>query len=212
MNPWSSLPPNMTTTARGLRFSIVSRTCVNQLKTSGRSRPVAIRPSMASTASNARLPAIARSTDSPGTTTSESPAIHTRSFFFGVNLTRAAGSGVATGGGGVGRGAATAVSISSSSERPSAALSAWRGRSSRSAPETVSSGSGHGERDVSLPALRLDRRRLVQPGCVQEERDEEAGEADDDGRPGGMQASASLRGARPGASPRSLVRLHQNWK
>ena len=86
MNPWSSLPPNMRTTARGLRVSITSRTCVNQLKTSGRSSPLAIRPSIASTASTARLPATARRSDSPGTTTSESPAIQRRSFCFGREL------------------------------------------------------------------------------------------------------------------------------
>ena len=141
MKPWSSLPPNMRTTARGLRVSITSRTCVNQLKTSGRSSPLAIRPSIASAASSARFPATSRSTDSPGTTTRESPAIHSRSFFSGVNFTRCGGAvGVVTGVVGFGCGATTTVSTSSSFERPSTSLSAARGRSSSSAPLTPSSG------------------------------------------------------------------------
>ena len=130
----------MRTTPRGFRVSMTSRTCVNQLKTSGRSSPLAIRPSIASAASTARFPATARSTDSPGTTTSESPAIHSRSFFSGVNFTRFGGEDRVVAGFGFGCGATTAVSTSSSSDRPSAALRAARGRSSRSAPLTLSSG------------------------------------------------------------------------
>ena len=47
-------------------------------------------------------------------------------------------------------------------ERPSAALSARRGRSSRSAPLTLSSGPVTSSASVALPALGLDRRGLVQ--------------------------------------------------
>ena len=100
-----------------------------------------MRPSMPSTAPIALLPATDRRSDSPGTITSESPAIHTPSFRFGVNFTRCAGvSGVITGVVGFGLGAATAVSTSSSSERPSADLSALRGRSSSRAPLALASG------------------------------------------------------------------------
>ncbi len=143
MRLWSSLPPNMSTTARGLSVSMTSRTWVNQLKTSGRSSPLAMRPSIASAASTARLPATARRSDSPGTTTSESPAIQTPSLRLGVNLTRSAGvSGAVTGGVfvGGGCGVATAVSISSSFSRPRADLSVLRGRSRKTASLTLSSG------------------------------------------------------------------------
>ena len=213
MKPWSSFPPNMRTTARGFRFSMTSRTCVNQLKTSGRSSPLAIRPSIASAASTARFPATSRSTDSPGTTTRESPAIHRRSFFSGVNFTRSGGLGrdrrrrLR-----LGRGATTAVSTSSSSDRPSAALRAARGRSSSNAPLTLSSGPGHAEGDVALPPLGLDRGRLLEAGRVEEEGDQKAHSGDDDRRPCRVQAAPSLRGAAAWAPGRCLARLHQNWK
>ena len=79
MKPWSSLPPNMRTIARAFFSRGSSRTCRNQLKTSGRSSPLAIRPSTGPTGSRTRLEPAARRIDSPGTTTSESPAIQTRS-------------------------------------------------------------------------------------------------------------------------------------
>jgi hypothetical protein len=89
----------------------------------------------------AAFAAVSRSSDSPGTTTSESPAIHRPSGRFGVN--RACLGGVTDGLTGVvtpGDGAATWVSMSSSLERPRAAFSARRGRSRYSVRLTVSSG------------------------------------------------------------------------
>jgi len=88
----------------------------------------------------ALLPATDRRSDSPGTITSESPAIHTPSVRFGVNRTRCAGVSGVIAVGGFGVGAATAVSTSSSCERPSADLSALRGRSSSRAPLALASG------------------------------------------------------------------------
>ena len=213
MKPWSSLPPNMTTTARGLRVSITSRTCVNQLKTSGRSRPLAMRPSIASTASIARLPAIARSTDSPGTTTSESPAIQMRSFFARRELLALRRVGRCRDGRGRLRlrcrdRRVDLVVVRAAERRLQRAAAGGRGEARRHALE----GPGHAERDVALPALGLDRRRLVQPGRVQEEGDEEPGERDDDRRPRRVQAASALGRARTWSPPGSLVRLHQNWK
>ncbi len=91
MKPWSSLPPNMRTTARGFSFPITSDTCSNQLKTSGRSRPLAMRPSTSPIGSIARLSPTARRIDWPGTTTSESPATQIRSGRVGVNFSRVGG-------------------------------------------------------------------------------------------------------------------------
>ena len=134
-----------------------------------------MRPSIAPTASIARLPATARSSDSPGTTTSESPAIQTRSFFLGENFARFGGAAavVRRARSSCGSGTATAVSISSSSERPSTALSA---RARPVEEERAAHGlerPGDRERDVALPALGLDRRGLVQARGVQEQRDDE---------------------------------------
>ena len=72
--------------------------CVNQLKTSGRSRPVEMRPSTPPTGLIAGLPPAARRSASPGTMTSESPAIQMRSLCCGVNscAARAGGRGSAT--------------------------------------------------------------------------------------------------------------------
>ena len=161
MKSWSSLPPNMSTTARGFLDSITSRTCVNQLKTSGRSRPLAMRPSIASAASNARFPAISRSTDSPGTTTSESPAIHSRSFFVGVKRSRL---GRCRGRRGrrqlrsrCGHGGVDLVVVTAAEsgfQRLPRAVEEERTTHALERP-------GDAECDVALPALRLDRRRLV---------------------------------------------------
>jgi hypothetical protein len=51
----------------------------------------------------------------------------------------------------------------------------------------------------------------VQPGRVQQERDEEPGEGDDDGRAGRVETPTVLPGARARPSS-SFAGLHQNWK
>jgi len=81
----------MRTTARGFSFRSTSGTCVNQLKASGRSRPLAILPSTGPIGSIARLAPTARRIEWPGTTMSESPAIQSRSGCFGENFSRCGG-------------------------------------------------------------------------------------------------------------------------
>ena len=130
----------MRTTARGCSVFITFRRCVNQLKTSGRSRPLAILPSTSPVRAIARLPAVARRSDSPGTMTSESPAIQSRSGREGLNFWRGGGGGGSLAAGGS-AGSATAVSIRSSCERPSTAFKPRLGRSRSSAWLTSSRGS-----------------------------------------------------------------------
>ena len=157
MKSWSSLPPNMATTAPGRSLlRILLRTSVNQLKTSGRSSPVAIRPSTLLLASIARFPATARRSDSPGTITSESPTVQSRSGWDGEKRVRRGGTetGVCGLTSDVG-GTATAVSITSSPERPSAAFSPRRGSSRSKAWLTFASG----------PDSRSARSRFHPCGC-----------------------------------------------
>ena len=140
MKPWSSLPPNMSTTARGFFARISSRTWVNQLKTSGRSSPLAMRPSICRRGDRAvsrrrAKERLARDDDErvAGDPDAELPLRR-------EPLALRRRGGVVTGSSARARAHATAVSISSSSDRPSTALSARRGRSSRRAPLTLSSG------------------------------------------------------------------------
>jgi hypothetical protein len=187
----------MTTTARGFRFTITSRTCVNQLNTSGRSSPLAMRPSIASIASNHER--VAGDPD---------PQLLTRRELHALRR---------LGGAGDGRrprrlrsddlrvDLVVAGAAERRLQRAAGAVEEERRADALERPR-------HGQRDVALPALRLDRRRLVQAGSVQQERNQERGQGDDDRRAGRVEAPPALRGASPGPPPASLSSLHQNWK
>ena len=206
MKPWSSLPPNMRTTPRGRSFSITSDTCSNQLKTSGRSSPLAIRPSTSPIGSIARLSPTARRIDWPGTTTSESPATQTRSGRAGVNFSRAGGCRSRVGHGLRHRDARVDLVVLRAPEnrlQPSSRLI----EEERSADRRERL--GERESDVSLPALRLDLRRLPQPLGVQEHADEEREKRDGDRGARRVQPPALLVDASAGMSS---SRRHQNWK
>ena len=171
MKPWSSLPPNMSTTARGLSSSITSRTCVNQLKTSGRSSPLAMRPSIAVRRRRSRgCPRPSRRSDSPGTIDervardpdAELPLrreLHAlRPVSSGVDHRRRRLR--------LGRrdGGVDLVVVRTSERRLERRARPVEQKSAAHALERP----GDAERDVALPALGLDRRRLVQPRRVQE--------------------------------------------
>ena len=174
MYEWSSFAPNVSTTTRGLSRFTSERMCLNQLKTSGRSSPVASRPSTSPRApTTLEAPAACRS-DWPETIESESPATHSVSLRCGLNAGLRAGFGLAavaggrapgrvagpaTGGRAAGGGTSktTSVSTLSSSPRPIASLSVCRGSSSWQPVADGRDRPRHGEPDLALPALA--------PGC-----------------------------------------------
>ncbi len=184
MNPWSSLPPNMTTAARGFCSCITSRVCLNQLKTSGRSSPLAMRPSISPTGSMTGLEPIRRRSDWPGTTTSESPAIQRRSWRLGENFSRRGG-----GGGSAGSSAVAAARARrrrcrsrrppSGRARPSARVAAGRGRA-RSL--TDSSGSVTASARSRFHPSGWIVADLCRPGRVEEGADQQGERGDGDGR------------------------------
>ena len=152
-------------------------TCSNQLKTSGRSRPLAIRPSTSPIGSIARLSPTARRIDWPGTTTRESPATQTRSGRAGVNFSRAGARRSRVGHGLRHRDTRVDLVVLRAPENrldPSSRLV----EEERSADRRERLGGG--QSDVTLPAFRLDFRRLPQPLGVQERPHEEGEKRDGD--------------------------------
>ena len=216
MKPWSSFPPNMSTTARGLSFSITSRTCVNQLKTSGRSSPLAMRPSIAfdgidrSVAGDGAEERLARDDDERVAGDPHAQLALRRELRRAARASPASSRvGVVAGGCG---GATTAVSTSSSSSRPSAALSPRRGRSRKRAPLTLSSGPVAARATSRFQPSGWIVADLCRPGAFRKSANASptsettiADPAECRRRP-----PSAVRGRGPAAG--RVASLHQNWK
>ena len=134
---WSSLPPKESTTTSASGFELAAQVPY-QSKTSGRARPVEIRPSTGATPLTRPCSRPCEMIDSPGRMTSESPPIQSRAVRSRVKTGRSRGSSPEAAAASSSTNAGLAQPASSS--RPIASRSAARGRSSSVTPLTAASG------------------------------------------------------------------------
>ena len=199
----SSFPPKARTTARGRSSLTWARISSNQLKTSGRVRPVATRPSTPPTDSITGLDPAARTIAYPGVITSESPATQSFSFRSGVNATflgfaggvrlrRRARRRLRRGPRRRGRrlGERDLRVDLVAARPPDERLDADARPVEQQGVADVRERAGEGDRDVARPAVGLVVGGLVDPRRVQEEGDRQGEDRDDERVAGAPQPPA----------------------
>ena len=215
MNPWSSLPPNMSTTARGLSSSMHVADVREPVEDVGPLEPARDPSVDAVDGADRRVPGdraeerLARDDDErvagdPDAELALRRELHALGGRLrdddgrrGLRLRRRDG-----------------VSISSSSERPSAALSARRGRSRKSASLTFSSGPVTPSATSRFHPSGWIVADLCKPGAFRRSAIPSPTSETTIADPAECRRRPSLRRAAAGAvaASRRLGRLHQNWK